>query len=378
MFKLEVNYSIQEFIEEVLKKRFSDNLIKQQINDSDNDKLNFACPYCGDSSRDSNKKRGNYYLSTNTYKCYNDGCGVWVKADKFVSLFAKKYSLPIPGIETKVEFKAATSSRKGSIIEFLINQEVGKKLLKFDELASRFLLTPCSEADPRSEIGKYIEGRKLRDLPLFEQSCYYDSRQDKIYLFNLDMKSGRVLGFALRRILDSWQGPKYDIKNYAEFKKTGVVRDLEDDFIQKVNSINNYFNVLNVDFSQTVSITEGQIDAMFVRNCIATTGVTKGKQLLDSLLVKNNTRIIFDNDQAGRVESLELLKKGYRVFLWSKVVHELAQKYPKDRRKILDSIKDINDLFKFLLEKDSTLDFNKFNLFIDDYFSNSALDLLFV
>ena len=56
MFKREVNYSIQEFIEDVLKKRFADNLIKQQINDSDNDKLNFSCPYCGDSSHDSNKK----------------------------------------------------------------------------------------------------------------------------------------------------------------------------------------------------------------------------------------------------------------------------------------------------------------------------------
>lgn len=378
MFKLEVNYSIQEFIEDVLKKRFADNLIKQQINDSDNDKLNFSCPYCGDSSHDSNKKRGNYYLTTNTYKCYNDGCGAWAKAEQFVSFFAKKYSLPIPGVETNLEFKPVDSTRKGSIIEFLINREVGKKLLKFDELISRFSLSPCAKADSSCEIGKYIDLRGLRGLPLFEQSCYHDSRQDKIYLFNIDLRSNRVLGFAIRRIYDSWQGPKYDIKNYTEFKKNGLVQCLDDEFIQRVNQINNYFNVLNVDFSKPVTITEGQIDAMFIHNCIATTGVTKGKQLLESLLIKSNTRIIFDNDSAGKKESLALLKSGYRVFLWSKLTLGLTQLHPKDRRKILDSIKDINDLFKFLKAKDPDLDFNKFNLFIDDYFSNSMLDLLFV
>ena len=67
-------YGIKDFIKDVLKKRFSDNKIKQTLDDSDSDKLNFACPYCGDSNKDSSKKRGNFYLSSNTYKCFNDGC----------------------------------------------------------------------------------------------------------------------------------------------------------------------------------------------------------------------------------------------------------------------------------------------------------------
>lgn len=379
MFKLEVGYSLHKFCEDLLKKRFPGDLIRQEINDTDAEKLNFACPYCGDSKTDPNKKRGHFYLNTNNYKCYNDGCSVLVSANKFISYFAKKYSLALPSLEQKAELKPVTTSkRKGSIIEFLINQEVGKKLLVFRDLIDRFSLTPCAAADPRSPIGKYVESRKLNQLPVFEQSCYYDSRQDKIYLFNLDLKSGRVLGFAIRRISSDWTGPKYDIKTYSELQKNGLISDLDDEFIQRVNSINNYFNILNIDFSKPVSITEGQIDAMFIRNCIATTGVSKGKQILENLLIKNNTRIIFDNDEAGRGAAIDLLKKGYSVFLWANVLLDLRKKHPTDLKFIRNEIKDINDLFKYLFSKDQSLNFNSFNEFIDNYFSNSIFDLLSV
>jgi hypothetical protein len=41
-------------------------------------------------------------------------------------------------------------------------------------------------------------------------------------------------------------------------------------------------------------------------------------------------------------------------------------------------IKDVNDLYRFLGSKDPGLDFAKFNMFIDRYFSNSPFDLLLV
>ena len=50
------NYTLEEFVREVLKSAFPNNPNKQQLNDDDSDKLNFACPYCGDSKKDSSKK----------------------------------------------------------------------------------------------------------------------------------------------------------------------------------------------------------------------------------------------------------------------------------------------------------------------------------
>ena len=380
MFKLDVSYTVVEFVEDVLKNRFPGDPLRQEINDTDEDKLNFACPYCGDSLTDPNKKRGNLYLRTQTYKCYNDGCSTWVPLEKFISKFALKYALGVPGVEKKkVEYKPATSiKKKGFLIEFLINQEVGKQLLVFSEVVDRFSLIPCKDAESDSPIGKFIEKRKINKLPVFEQSCYYDSRQDKVYIFNLDLKSGKIIGFALRRIDDDYPGPKYDIKNYTEFKKNGLVPELDDDFITQVNSLNNYFNILNINFTQKITITEGQIDSMFVRNCIATTGVTKSKQLLASLVTKENSRIFFDNDRAGKEASIELLMKGYSVFLWNLLITDLRKTYPALTKEINTKIKDVNDLFRFMLNQQPALTFNEFNETLDKYFSDSAFDLLLV
>jgi hypothetical protein len=380
MFKLDVSYTVVKFVEDVLKKRFPGDPLRQKINDTDEDKLNFACPYCGDSLTDPNKKRGHLYLSTQTYKCYNDGCSTWVPLEKFISKFALKYTLGVPGVEKKkVEYKPATSiKKKGFLIEFLINREVGKQLLVFSEVVDRFSLIPCKDAEADSPIGIFIEKRKINKLPVFEQSCYYDSRQDKVYIFNLDIKSGKVIGFALRRINDDYPGPKYDIKNYTEFKKNGLVPDLDEDFITQVNSLNNYFNILNINFTQKITITEGQIDSMFVRNCIATTGVTKSKQLLASLVTKENSRIFFDNDKAGKEASIELLMKGYSVFLWNLLITDLRKTYPALTREINTKVKDVNDLFRFMLNHQPSLTFNEFNETLDKYFSDSAFDLLLV
>jgi hypothetical protein len=379
MFKLNGTYTIEQFIRDLLKKRFAGDPLRQKINDGDHDKLNFACPFCGDSAHDPNKKRGHLYLSTQTYKCYNDGCAVWVPFEKLVSHFALKYGLTIPGVEQKkVEFKPSVSSNKrGFLIEFLINREVGRKLLDFKEIAHRFSLKPCSKAPADSPIRKFIELRKINRLPVFEQSCYYDSREDKVYIFNLDLKSGRIIGFAIRRIDDGYIGPKYNIKNYSELKKNGLAAELDDSFIQQVDSLNNYFNILNIDFTRNITITEGQIDAMFVDNCIATTGVTKSKQLLASLVTKANCRIFFDNDKAGKTQSISLLMQGYTVFLWTKLLSDLYKSWPVHRREIKE-IKDVNDLFRFMLSRDPVLDFTAFNRFINPYFSNSAFDLIFV
>ena len=376
---ISANYTLPEFCRAVLKRRFPNDANRQEIYESDLDKINIACPYCGDSATDSHKKRGNIYVKTQTYKCYNDGCMVWVPLEKFISYFSLKYNLTVPSLDKKkVEFTPKTSIKKrGFLIEILINREIGEKLLKFDDLVARFSLTPCSKAEEDSPVGRFVSKRKIDRLPVFESSCYYDSRQDKVYLFNLDLKSGRVLGFALRKIDDSMPGPKYNIKSYSELKQNGLVKGMEDDLVQEIDSLNNYFNVLNVDFSRPIIITEGQIDSMFLDNSIATTGVTKSKAFLGNLVTKKNSLILFDSDKAGKDQTMELLRQGYKVFLWSKLLGDLKKKYPTKGRE-LSKVKDINDLFIFLIALQPDLNFKKFNQLVQEYFSDSPLDLIWI
>jgi hypothetical protein len=369
-------YKIQDFVQDVLGLRFNGDHHKTQINSEDSDKLNFACPYCGDSEKDPTKKRGNLYLTTQSYKCFNDGCLTWVPLNKFISTFALKYSLNLPSMEDRKESRRPIrqETKRGFLIEFLMNPKVKNSLVDFSSLQSRFFLTPCKDAPIDSPVYQYLSSRNIFNLPSFEQTCYYDNRMDKIYIFNLDLRSGKVLGVSLRRI-DGGSGPKYNIRNYSEFKKTGLIRGVDEDVISKIDAINNYFNILNINFSYPVIVTEGQIDAMFLRNSIATTGVTKSKALLGTLLSKNNALILFDNDKAGRTESMKLIKNGYKVFMWANLIDDLKAKYPKSIKDILN-IKDVNDLFNFYKSLDPDISFDQFNDTISKYFTESIYDMI--
>lgn len=375
--KTNKEYLIIDFIKDVLRNKFPGNRFKQSVNEDD-DKLNFACPYCGDSHNDVTKKRGNLFFKTSTYKCFNDGCLKFTKINNFVSDWAQKYSLNIPKLsEGLPERKIQSGNKKGFLIEFLMNPDVKNVLIDFNELAKRFFLIPCKDAPIDSAIGQYIDGRNLRMLPAFEKSCYYDNRLDKIYIFNLDLRSGKVLGLAIRRIDDSYPGPKYDIKNYSQFMKNGLIDKFDDKIIAKIDLINGYFNVLNINFSKPIIILEGQIDAMFLRNAIATAGVTKSKNILGTIVSKKNARILFDNDRAGNDETIKLLKDGYTVFLWSKLISELRREYPNMRNDI-NKIKDINNLYNFYKKSGNELTYDQFNDKIMQYFSESIFDLISV
>jgi hypothetical protein len=368
-------YTLESFIGDVLNKTFPNNRFKQHINDDD-DKLNFACPYCGDSQNDVTKKRGNIFYKTGTYKCFNDGCLKFTKINDFVSTFAQKFHLSIPSmVDVEPARKIQTGTKRGELLLFLMKQEVKDILIDFEYLAERFFLTPCINAPRDSKIWQYVNGRNITHLPAFEKSCYFDSRQDKLYIFNLDLRSGKVLGLSIRRIDPDWTGPRYDIKNYSQFVKNKLIDPVDDKIIAKIDLINGYFNILNIKFSQPIIILEGQIDAMFLDNSIATAGVTKSKTILSTLVSKKNARILFDNDDAGRDETIKLINEGYSVFLWSKLISELRKKYPHHRRE-LNEVKDINNLYNFYADIGENHTHVSFNKLIMQYFSDSVFDLI--
>jgi hypothetical protein len=98
---------------------------------------------------------------------------------------------------------------------------------------------------------------------------------------------------------------------------------------------------------------------------------------LENLLTKGNAKIFFDNDLAGKRQSIELIKKGYSVFLWSKFISDLAKTYPDNRLK-LKMIKDINDAYSILASIDDKTDLELFNKLINRYFSESELDIILI
>ena len=93
----------------------------------------------------------------------------------------------------------------------------------------------------------------------------------------------------------------------------------------------NIYNYYNVDMTKYVIILEGPIDAIFVENAIALTGLKVSDKLVSDIPKKV---FLLDNDISGNKKALKLLSKGNNVFIWEKFLK---------RYECSSEVKDVND-----------------------------------
>tara|TARA_B100000963_G_scaffold334854_1_gene328455 strand:- start:24699 stop:25838 length:1140 start_codon:yes stop_codon:yes gene_type:complete len=375
---LDTNTTLPNFLKDLVSNRFPNDSIKQEIDFSNPKKINLACPICGDSEKKKSKKRGNIYLESKTYKCYNDGCMIFMTLDKFIAKYCQEYSLMPPDMFVKGELEANVKSRKKlSLLNFLINDNLKEKLLDIDYFTHRFSLTRIKKSK-NSNCKGYAKARKLDICNSFLECCYEDSKSEKIFIFNKDDVSNKILGYSVRAIDDNYRGPKYKMMNYSEIDKDISRLFMSKDQLNEIDSLNNIFNILNVDFKKIITICEGQFDSMFLYNGIASTGTGKIKETISMLSEETKFRILFDNDKAGKNQSIKLLQDGYTVFMWSKLIKDLKKDFPHELIDI-KKINDVNSLYVFLSSINGPMfNIKEFNSTLNAYFTNSMFDILYL
>ena len=368
---------ITAFIETLLRKRFHDVPEKQKIDGDTGRKLNFACPICGDSDKKVAKKRGNLYLDTGAYKCFNDGCMAYMTVGEFVARMSKQHGIMLPSFILEDEYKPVQAKRtENQLIRFLTSDT--SQLVKITDVINRFSLKRLDLVDETSTAYQYIKGRGLNLIEDFGDCLYTDSSDNKIYIFNFDRRSGRLLGFSIRN-LDPNTERKYIIKSYTDLSQIFSQKGLTKELVEDANFLNNYFNILNIDFSKPIRMTEGQFDSLFVDNAIATSGASKARSIFSNLGAKGATQVLFDRDKAGKTQMMNFIKQGYSVFLWNKAIGDLKRKFSSvDDQVSLNNVKDINDLFCYIHDRDSQYSLKEFNLWLDSYFSDSVFDMAYL
>jgi len=378
LLDLKTGTSLKEFLEEVLQNRFPGESSKQRIDDSNPAKINISCPICGDSQKKQTKRRGNIYLESNTYKCYNDGCMAFMGLDKFIAKYCHTYGLMPPDIFVKGGIKANVKSKKKiSLLNFLINHSLKDKLLDLDYFTYRFSLTQMTDFNESCMTTDYIKSRYLHETFNFSECCYHDSKREKIYIFNKDDVSGKILGYSVRSADPNYWGPKYKMMNYSEINRDICKLGMTNDELIEIDALNNMFNILNIDHNQPITFTEGQFDSMFINNCMASTGVGKLEDALNMIQGEGSRRILMDNDTAGRKESMKMLNQGKPEFMWSKLIGDLKRDFPNNVIEI-KKITDINALYQFMKSINSSYNVKEFNQMLDKYFSNSMFDMLYL
>lgn len=372
MDKLYVNGLVQN----ILNKEFSNQQKRRSI--PYEDRVNFACPYCGDSHKNQHAKRGNLYYNRLIYICFN--CDKKTTLDRLCKDFNEILD-PDKKLEMIEHLNSVMtySDFEGDFVDAKLED-----LIELTELERVFSqdLTPISDFKPIQVNGgvyKYLVGRGIE--PEFHKNIYqakYWKNEDEHewIIAMLNRRGDKVLGMQIRNLKEG-RRRMFKIYNYENLLEwVSIGKDVEErDMSQLViyNKLSYYFNILNVDFGETITVFEGYLDSLFFPNSIGLVGVNTDYRFLEN----NNLdlRYFFDNDEAGYKKSEEKLKGNFRVFLWKKLFESIVDKKKSDDPyKLLhriSKVKDINKLSELVPNPYKKLE-------LDNFFSSDILDLKWI
>ena len=364
--------NIKNKIQEILNKKFAnDSYIKRKI-DVYHDRLNFSCVCCGDSLSDIRKKRGNLYLDTLVYHCYNCGehMGINTLLHRFGEELSNEDKIAVHEIQQNAKkFEKRVSSSQSSMSMTLLDKLAIPKDILFRQLG---IISPYKDVT----ASNYLKSRmiNIKDWKYFA----YNPLTKELYILNTS-PSDRVIGFQIRQLNPKSHKQRYTssrlTKIYSDvFNKdiNGIVERLllkeplgqkyieEEDGVENIvanlDRLSGIFNIMNVNLSQPLTIMEGPIDSLAIANSIALQSAAKH---LDGFFDEvENVRYLFDNDKTGKEMSLKKMKNHKKVFLWGQYLDMIKSK---------TNIKDINDLQKQ----------NLFNIdIIEKCFSDDELDAM--
>ena len=338
---------IVPILEDILREQFAGNKPKQSVRIHGDNRISFACPFCGDSGTDNYKKRGNIILSgkhRNMFKCFN--CGMYMSVDKFFKIYKK--NLSINSIEYITNNRMTIPSRNydtsmNALFNIAAMEDVAISRDKLKTVANLIEVV-------NTEAEQYLKNRNQYSFDRF----LYDNVNKELYVLNLT-PSGKIFGLQTR--------PLYKSRNakYKTYKLSGIYEMILNETIDvssEMDTLSMLFNILIVDPSKPIIVTEGPMDAFLLKNSIAMCGA--GKTIPLSL----NFYYLYDDDATGRKKSIEKLNNKSFVFLWDKFKKDIEIPY---RNKW-----DINDVVNYCKENHIKMP-NVLN-----YFSDDELDLLFI
>ena len=365
--------NIEEKIQRILDNKFvKDSFHKRQI-DHYSDRINFACPFCGDSLKDPRKKRFNIYLNSLSCHCFN--CNHHSGINTFLRQFDEELSM-----EDKIQvheiqqsskkFEKRLSSGQTSFSFRLLDKLAIPKSILFKSLN---LSTPYKS----KECSEYLVSRCINK----KQWKYfaYNEKSKELYILNIN-SNDRVIGMQIRQLDINSKKPRYltlslskiyiklfnkDISLLIERLLKGMNNGekyiIEEDGIVNIQAnidrLSGIFNVMNVNMNIPLTIVEGPIDCLCISNAIALQGATKLNDYFDDI---ETVRFMFDNDKIGKEHAINKLKSNKKIFLWGL--------YMK-KKNIKNNIKDINDIIRQ-------------NIFDEDLyekcFSNDEFDVIYL
>lgn len=367
---------IKGIIQRILDKEFANKHKRKIIEYSE--RLQCACPYCGDSHKDQNAKRCNLYFDKLFIICFN--CDKKTTFDKF----CKDHNEVIDPDKKLEMIQHLDSVITYSDYETDFVDAKFQNLIDLSELERVFNsnLTQISDFKPIQENGgvyKYLISRGL--TPEFHKNIYQakywiNEDESEWVIVMLNRRGNKVIGLQTRNLKEGRRRnfKIYNYENILEWVNHGKdMPDMDMNELVIYNKLSYFFNILNVDLTKRITIFEGYLDSLFFPNSIGLVGVNTDVRFLENKEI--DVQYFFDNDEAGFKKAEEKIKKGYSVFLWNKLFEDIVNKKRSDDPQALlhriSKIKDMNKLSQLVQNP-----YKKLKL--QNYFSIDILDLKWI
>ena len=287
---------------------------------------NFRCPFCGDSQKNKNKARGYFFHVSGrmVYKCHN--CGVGKTTANFLKDFAPDlYS------EYQLEKYRMNATGKGTTVEKFTIPDSTPKFKKPDDLKC------ISDLNKEHPAKKYLLDRKVPEDKLsrifyVEKFKTWVNTKKKTF-DSLQNDQPRIIIPLIRADGTCFGIQGRSLAKYTTLRYITVMFEEH----QKV------FGLDSINKNETVYVTEGPLDSLFMDNAIAMCGADVDLTNWDYDFV-----YVYDNEPRNK-QIIDRMDKSIseqdNVVIWPKNVKE----------------KDINDMVLAGLDPSAIIKSNTFN-----------------
>lgn len=290
-----------------------------------------SCPTCREGNSWGKKRRLFYIEKKNLIYCHN--CGLSMAPIKWIQTVSNKAYSEV--------LKEADSFVPESI-------DLDSKEKKVNSNNSEILPEDSINLMDHSQINFYKDNMYVKaalELLAKRRLTHAINKPDSFYI---SLKKGTHQN----RLIIPFKDLDGKIVHYQSRTIIENKKFVKPKYLSKINSEKTLFGVDRVrEKTNYIFVTEGPIDACFIRNGVAVAGITKNGNHLFTDRQKQQLKMfpqhelvwVLDNqklDATSKSKSLALIKQGYKVFIW-----------PEELKKI----KDINDLcINYNLNKIST------------------------
>lgn len=263
--------------------------------------IHVRCPICGDSKKNTRKKRGYYYNASCSYYCFN--CGASLTGIKLLEAIAGADYQDI--VQEYRRLKIKSSGNISAQINVGLDIQANNQLSAVSYLNSLTSAIKPEWKNPLTEAAtEYLEHRKVLEAPYFKGKLYSVFDKDKNEYILIPWKINGIEAY-------------YQINDFEHHDSLGRK------YIFPAKKEKLIYGLDNIDLSFPYIICfEGVYDSLFIPNAIAIGGksLTKFQHEIVSKRYPNHQIVLsFDNDNAGLTAMAKEIKKNpteFKYFKW--------------------------------------------------------------